>query len=404
MTTVIFVHGTGGRKQAYAETFEQLERALFARRSDVRLLPCLWGDELGAKLNAGGASIPQYKEAEGGQSLTLEAQTILLWKALYEDPLYEIRLLSLRPQRSSINIPGQPTPAQELKSRVQALAGATALRPRLAALGIDSVFQPACEKITGAGSKSFGRLLDTAARPLDGDYSAIARAIVAAARILCKEQELYPWLLVNTHVRDQAVDVIEKALSRNETSRGVLLDWTKRHLTEFAFDLGTNHVKRRRGAVTDGTYPFAGDILVYQARGERIREFIRSQIEHEQVESPIVLLAHSLGGIACVDLLIEQDLRDKVKCLVTVGSQAPFLYEIGALQALSYGDPLPDHFPQWLNIYDSRDFLSYIGDCEGLFPGKITDVQVDNSQPFPEAHGAYWANEQTWNAIEKVLP
>ena len=154
----------------------------------------------------------------------------------------------------------------------------------------------------------------------------------------------------------------------------------------------------------DGTYPFAGDILVYQAKGKRIREFIRSQIENEQVESPIVLLAHSLGGIACVDLLIEQDLRDKVQCLITVGSQAPFLYEIDALQALSYGDPLPDHFPRWLNIYDPRDFLSYIGDCEGLFPGKMTDVQVDNRQPFPEAHGAYWANEQTWTAIEKVLP
>jgi len=404
MTTVIFVHGTGGRKKAYAETFEQLERSLLARRSNVKLLPCLWGDALGAKLNAGGASIPRYKEAEGGQSLNLEAQTILLWKALYEDPLYEIRLLGLRPLQTQRIIPGQPTPAQELKSRVQALSGDTALPPRLEALGIGSVFQQACEKITGSGSKSFGRLLETAARPLDEDYSVIARAIVAAARILCQEQEIYPWLLVNTHVRDQAVDAIEKALSRNETSRGVLLDWTKRYLTGFAFDLGTNHVKRRRGAVMDGTYPFAGDILVYQAKGKRIREFIRSQIENEQVESPIVLLAHSLGGIACVDLLIEQDLRDKVQCLITVGSQAPFLYEIDALQALSYGDPLPDHFPRWLNIYDPRDFLSYIGDCEGLFPGKMTDVQVDNRQPFPEAHGAYWANEQTWTAIEKVLP
>jgi pimeloyl-ACP methyl ester carboxylesterase len=144
--------------------------------------------------------------------------------------------------------------------------------------------------------------------------------------------------------------------------------------------------------------------MVYQAKGKTIREFIRSQIEHEQVEPPVILLAHSLGGIACVDLLIEHDLRAKVACLVTVGSQAPFFYEIDALQTLAYGEPLPEHFPQWLNLYDLRDFLSYVGNCEGIFPGKLTDVQVDNRQPFPEAHGAYWANEQTWNAIEKVLP
>lgn len=155
----------------------------------------------------------------------------------------------------------------------------------------------------------------------------------------------------------------------------------------------------------DGAYPFAGDILVYQAKGQKIRDFIREQIQNEQVEPPVVVMAHSLGGIACVDLLIEQDLRDKVACLITVGSQAPFFYEIGALQRLAYGEPLPAHFPKkWLNIYDLRDFLSYVGDRPGIFPGKMTDHLVDNRQPFPEAHSAYWANEQTWDAIEQVLP
>jgi hypothetical protein len=404
MTSIIFVHGTGGREKAYATTFQQMEQALQQRRPDVKLVPCLWGDGLGAKLNAQGASIPTYDDSQGGQAPTPEEETIRLWQALYEDPFYEMRLLGLRPLQSQRTVPGKLTPAQELKSRVTALPTDAELQAKLDKLGIGAVFSEACEAITGADSKPFGRLLETAARPLEGDYAAIARAIVAVSRILCKEREIYPWLLVDERRRDQAVDAIQKALTQDETSRGVLLDWTKSQLTGMALGFGTNALKRKRGAVMDDTYPFAGDILVYQAKGQKIRDFIRSQIENEQVQPPVILLAHSLGGIACVDLLIEHDLRDKVKCLITVGSQAPFFYEIGALQTLPYGEPLPAHFPQWLNIYDLRDFLSYVGNYPGIFPGRLTDVPVDNRQPFPEAHSAYWANEQTWDAIETVLP
>jgi len=404
MTTVIFVHGTGGRKEAYAETLQQIEQALQKRRPNAKLVPCLWGDALGAKLNAGGASIPNYKEAQGGHKLTPEEESVRLWEALYKDPFYEMRLFGLRPLQTQRAVPGQFTPSQEFRGRVEALSTATELQSKLNILGIGIVFKQACEVITGADSRPFGRLLETTSSPLDGDYAAIARAIVSVSRLLCKEQEIYPWLLVNDQLRDEAVDAIQKTLTRDETSRGVLLDWTRSQLTGLALGFGTNQIRRKRGAVMDSAYPFAGDIMIYQAKGKEIREFIRSQIENEQVEPPVILLSHSLGGIACVDLLIEQDLRDKVKCLVTVGSQAPFFYEIDALQTLPYGDPLPDHFPKWLNIYDLRDFLSYVGNCEGIFPGKLTDVQVDNRQPFPEAHGAYWANDQTWNAIEKVLP
>jgi hypothetical protein len=164
---------------------------------------------------------------------------------------------------------------------------------------------------------------------------------------------------------------------------------------------GNQHLQRQRGALTDAAYPFSGDILYYQAKGKTIRDFIQEQVEN--VEPPVVLMAHSLGGIACVDLLVEKNLP-QVQLLVTVGSQAPFLYEIDALHSLSYGDSLPNHFPKWLNIYDLRDVLSYVGDRQGLFPGKIKDVKVDNQQPFPESHGAYWYNSATWDAILQELP
>jgi hypothetical protein len=404
MTSVIFVHGTGGRKEDYAATFKQMEETLQKRKPNIKLIPCLWGDLLGAKLGADGASIPTYIETKGGEKLSPLEEKVRLWKALYEDPFYEIRLLGLRPLQTQRGVPGKQTPSQELKSRVDSLYASNELQEKLEKLEIGKVFSHACEIITGESSLPFGRLLETASRPLDGDYAAIARAIVSVSRILSEVQEIYPRLLVNDQLRDEAVDAIQKVLTRDEKSRGVVLDWTKSQLMGLALGIGSNVIKRKRGAVMDGANPFAGDIMIYQSKGKKIREFIRSQIENEQVDPPVVLIAHSLGGIACVELLIEEDLRDKVKLLITVGSQAPFFYEIDALQTLPYGEPLPEHFPEWLNIYDLRDFLSYVGDCEGIFPGKLTDVKVDNRQPFPEAHGAYWANDETWKAIEQVLP
>jgi hypothetical protein len=396
MTNVIFVHGTGGRQKDYAVTFEKIEKALSERRPNAKLISCLWGDSIGAKLNADGASIPTYDEAQGGKKLTPEEENICLWESLYKDPFYEIRLLSLRSLQSQNISPGGLTPSQKLKNRVADVPKDSELQKKLDALRIGKYFLPACEAIAGSESEVFGRLLSTAPTNLDGDYAAIARAIVAMSGLMYEEQEWSLNPLIDEELRNKSVNAIFEVLSKSETSRGLVTDW----ITGQLFSLGTNAVKRKRGAISDGAYPFAGDIMVYQAKGKKIRDYIRSQIE--LVETPVVLLAHSLGGIACVDLLIEEDLRDQVKCLITVGSQAPFLYEIDALPSLDFGVPLPEHFPQWLNIYDLRDFLSYVG--EGVFPGKLRDVVVDNKQPFPESHSAYWANQETWNAIEKVLP
>ena len=400
MTSIIFVHGTGGRKEAYDQTFQQIKQALQERRPDIKLVPCLWGDPVGAKLNKGGVSIPSYDETQGGKQRSPEEENIQLWEALYKDPSYEMRLLGLRSLQSQTSAPGKQTPAQELQGRVEDLLANPELQTKLNALDIGSFFSRAYESIVGSNSQSFSRLLDTASRPLEGDYAAIARAIVAMIGILYQEREWFDSPLVDEKLRDEAVDAILKVLTRDETSRGVVSNWIIGQLSGLALGVGTNAIKRKRGAMSDGAYPFAGDIMIYQAKGQKIRDFIRSQIE--MVEPPVVLLAHSLGGIACVDLLIEQDLRDKVKLLITAGSQAPFLYEIDALQTLAFGESLPEHFPKWLNIYDLRDFLSYVG--EGVFPSRLTDVQVDNRQPFPEAHGAYWANAETWNEIAKVLP
>ena len=55
-----------------------------------------------------------------------------------------------------------------------------------------------------------------------------------------------------------------------------------------------------------------------------------------------------------------------VEACVTVGSQAPLLYTFDAIPSMPYDEADPPQLAvPWLNIYDSRDFLSFL--AEPLF-------------------------------------
>lgn len=84
MTTVIFVHGTGGRKDSYAVTFQQIEATLNDRKPEIKLVPCLWGEPLGTKLKAGGVSIPNYDSTRSNKK---EDDRVRLWDKLYRTHL-----------------------------------------------------------------------------------------------------------------------------------------------------------------------------------------------------------------------------------------------------------------------------------------------------------------------------
>ena len=241
--------------------------------------------------------------------------------------------------------------------------------------------------------------LDAASEALGEDRAAIARAIIAKALTLAARTDVSVEVPVRAAVDRELRDAIEttliEALGGRERSIG---GWVKGQLLGVVCRIGSSYTARRRGAITDAAHPAAGDILLYQACGKAIGDCILEEIR--KAPSPRIIVAHSLGGIACVDLLAATAVD--VDLLVTVGSQAPFLYEIDALRSLRYGEPLPAHFPRWTNIYDLRDFLSYIG--AGLFPARVTDVEVDNGQPFPVSHSAYWSNPAVWQAVAGALP
>ncbi|MEH2160845.1 MAG: hypothetical protein V7K38_07300 [Nostoc sp.] len=391
MTTVIFVHGTGIREREYNQTFEIIEQKIHAQRPDIKVAPCLWG-ALGAKFNENRASVP-LEDATLALSPGEEDAEIVLWGQLYRDPLYELRLFSLQPLES-----GNPFGEQlgdVLQSRVASLTPTSQLEANLQEAGIAEVFEQAREATIH--SEPYHRaLLTVSESDLSEYYAPIARAIVAQAMFISEQEEKFPPILTDAQLRDDVVELLTLGLGEAELGLG---GWLLKPLVGLAQHGGTNYIRGNRLELTDKISPMPGDILLYQTRGEKIRAFIQQQIE--EAEPPVVLIAHSLGGIACVDLLVQQQLS-QVELLVTVGSQAPFLYEINALYSLEYGQLLPEHFPEWLNIYDLRDFLSYVG--KNIFPGRVQDVRVDSRQPFPRSHGAYWRNAKTWEAIISRLP
>lgn len=390
MATVIFVHGTGVRRSQYESTFKLIEQKLLAERDDLKVVPCLWGETLGTKLNAQGASIPLYDATLGLDEGEEEDYQIILWQQLYRDPVYELRVLSLKPAEEGAGNPFAEQPSDRLQSLLESFTPSPELQAKLIAAGIAEDFEEARQKVIR--SEAYNQALVTASDSLTELYLAVSRAIIAQVMFDSEQQDNYPTILTDADLRDNLIKSLSLALGDVELGLG---SWALHAISQ----LGTFGIKRKRGAIKNAASPTAGDILLYQTRGEQIRAFICEQIA--QAEPPVVLLTHSLGGIACVDLLVQHELS-QVALLVTVGSQAPFLYEINALSSLEFGQPLPAYFPNWLNIYDLRDFLSYIG--ANVFPNRVQDVLVNNKQPFPQAHGAYWTNSATWKAIIPRIP
>src|SRR3984893_909288 len=389
---IVFVHGTGVRKEENDKTLSRIQSHLKSYGFDVKEAP--WGDLAGSR--AAEKSIPTFAET-GGRALTAEDRQARLWSLLFADPASELRLLAL-------NKPDQTLPklAAVLDDATWALykpdIKAELLGP-LSAAGVRDVFSNACDQI-----RKHDSFLDLRKRalPPEGQYlDAIANAIVAQIAMLYEEKRGYESALTDDpDIRDGLVAAVRSALGPGKAAFGKgIVDFLGKGVSA-AFSAafyagsyagGTPYLRLRRGKHAAAS-PLAGDILLYQARGKKIRGLIREQVL--ELNTSVVLLGHSLGGVASVDLLMdpeETELHRRVKMLATVGSQAPYFYEINALSSLKYREnaELPTYFPWWVNIYDRRDFLSYVG--EDLFPKRIEDHEVRTRQPFPQSQSAYWS-------------
>lgn len=380
---VLFVHGTGVRGESYARSFALVKQAL---PGDVRLSGCFWGQVHGARLAADGVSVPDYGRT-GGDAQTAEEE-LALWAVLYTDPWYELRLLRTVSDAAADWRPGVESPAVQLREQVERFRPSSELRAELEGAGLLEAFDGALAALLAAPEFDEAAATALGDDPID-HRQAVARAVMAYVLVTTGIE-------IDGETRDAILVRFIDELRGYGRGIGERL---ARPFKGIASHTATQLVGRRRGSITDAAAPAAGDILRYQARGEGIRSAIRQAIRDTRADQ-VALLAHSLGGIACVDLLVASKIPE-VDRLVTVGSQAPFLYEIGALASLEPPEPLPSHFPLWLNIYDPRDFLAYVGQL--IFPGRVTDVAVDNRQPFPQTHSAYWGNRAVWTAVREFL-
>ncbi|RSS79438.1 alpha/beta fold hydrolase [Streptomyces sp. WAC06614] len=402
MTTALFIHGTGVREPGFSELYGRFSAGLHAVAPEVRPVPFYWGGEFGATLAGGGASLPHPGgRSRGGPVASSAAAPAAdpegdgdseLWADLYRDPLLELALVAADgPAAGPGELPlGAPPPGA---------------RPRALLAALDGKLAEVAERF-GVAHRHLAEAVEALSRsPLPGRAAGalsddedlarlLARALVAAAlsAVLAEDAPVVP----DGEARDTAVAALAALMGArpegSERGLGALL-------ARPALRLATRAAVRRRRALTEAAHPAAADIMRYLARGEAVRRRLRERIG--ELPGPVVVVGHSLGGIIALDTLVGTALPG-VALLVTVGSQGPFLYESGALPALAHPEPLPPHVPDWLNVYDRRDLLGHLG--AGLFPDRVTDVEVDNRQPFPASHSAYWTNPAVYRAIAARLP
>lgn len=408
MTNVLFVHGTGVREAAYQQTFALVKRHLTQALPQALVHPCYWGD-LGATLGAG-ASVPGYPQKMAlGADDDISAETA--WAALLHDPLVELRVLATQPAKDSVVFGERPMHgllAQLGTLREEAPAAAPQwpcapdgglMRTAITAVMEDGATAPALDIIMNALGSSGA----------DKARLMLARAIVAGWMVALLDDGCPTPLgddrdaLVNAiavqlgATGDQQMGVLDEAMHTLLAPVRIMARATIADPSMRAATLGGKLFRRR---LADSVTPAIGDIVLYQARGEPIRAKILQSIE--QIGAPVVLVAHSLGGIACIDMLIGAA-APHVKAVITAGTQAPFLYEIGALCSLEKPGTLPAHMPPWLNFYDKNDILSFMAKPVMQGVQVVQDHEVNARQPFPASHSAYWTNPTVWAACADFL-
>jgi hypothetical protein len=170
--------------------------------------------------------------------------------------------------------------------------------------------------------------------------------------------------------------------------------------------IATNYFEDRREALFDVLGPqMVADVIGYQTHRDSIQRVLKAALTEAARAAngrPVLPVALSLGGIALVDLLASWP-EAPVEACVTVGSQAPLLYTFDAIPSMPYDEADPPHLPvPWLNVYDSRDFLSFLAEplfrrTDGL--ASVVDLRVRSGADFPKSHGAYWELDPVWEAI-----
>ena len=133
-----------------------------------------------------------------------------------------------------------------------------------------------------------------------------------------------------------------------------------------------------------------------------IRRLVAQQIAGADQSQPVVVVGHSLGGIMAIDVA-SADHDGRIDLVVTVGSQSPLLYVLGASPQFQ-GPDRRDPVAPWLNLYNPRDPLSFLA-AEAFAWAKTppVDVAVDDPRDLIASHTGYSTNPAVYEQIAARL-
>jgi hypothetical protein len=382
--SILLVHGTGVRLANYSKSFQIAEATAADCSIKRKLLPCAWGDQFGVEFN--GDSLPDPPTPEVVEK---EKADFAYWAWILDDPLFELGTLTIRDSKTKPKMMAPPAgkAAWELGlEKAKNYEPTDEFRQLLVRANLEDFWPHAFERVISDPITT--NAFKASEHELPEAFRALARALVAQLHVEA----------ISKSSPGPDATLREKMVAR------LRLDWEQQvfGLSTVFFELvaraGTRYMRGRRNALNAAAALPLGDVLLYQTIGADIRSFIKMKIE--KATPPVTVVAHSLGGIASVDLLALEKIQ-QVQGLVTLGSQSPFMYEIGSLFSLKRGQKLRADFPPWLNIFDRNDFLSFF--ASRVFPRQVVDFEVSSGQPFPESHSAYYGSEAVWTQIRKFI-
>jgi hypothetical protein len=225
MTTVIFVHGTSVREPDFSETLSQVKAEINKELPDVKVIGCSWGSSLGAKLNANGASIPLYDAAKS-EKPEVDVE-IIRWMQLYQDPLHELKLLTLQEEVPEGDTDfGEDNLSAKLDSKVQEFTPSDELKIQLREARILGIFDEAIKNIvkSDAYTESLKRISED---NITEHRDAIARAIIAQTIEICETEKPSARIMMDAELRDKIVELLANELYKSDFG---IRDWLTRQV------------------------------------------------------------------------------------------------------------------------------------------------------------------------------
>jgi hypothetical protein len=363
---ILYVHGAGTRADQAASNAALLRTRLGLDGTPDRLAVSDWGQSLGTdpRLLEMDRALPDYSQPALHVAGMAAHPTATL-----PDALAPLRAMAVGRRGAAAT---QPRDADALLA-FMALGGidlsAHGLPAnRLSDAARDVAASPEYEAARGdAVALIDATAISTLARAVERDPGAVGRVGILGLDL--------GWLA------DRAGDLAATILGGGLLS--VVESWIVPQLTPALSLWASKRLAPRRRAFMHDHILVAADVLRYQRHGEQIREHVRAEIQ--ALDTPRLVMGHSLGGIIAVDTLFGPDATDLgVSLLVTFGSQSAMLAAIDAL------DPVKPTIP-WLNLWATYDFVSFLD--AGLWPG-VEDHEIVLDVGFPAAHGAYYESDE----------